>query len=253
MKKLEIKKLHLKPFMNLVSSISKVDNFISLRITEDAVNSSVWFPDKDAVKKISMPIETFFEVAANTPAHNGLLMCFYNGTVVNSIMKRFEGPSPISAVLSIRDGEDGQLHVDSLTLKNDSLKIKIPCSDPSTGFQELPAQAVDTVFNYDSSIYEFELSSEKKSKFEDLTNIDPDVHVFTISNRSDGMYMHGSTYELRVSEEVPESAEEINVNIFKKFLTVLDKDDYLVRVSHDKTFFESLHRDVRIVFANAEY
>jgi hypothetical protein len=32
----------------------------------------------------------------------------------------------------------------------------------------------------------------------------------------------------------------------------LDKDDYKVSVSEDRTFFESQQKDVKIVFSNAE-
>lgn len=249
MKKIKIEKVQLGQFIDLINSIGKVDKFISLRMNEEKMKSSVFFPGKDAVKAISLPIEEFFDF--KTPPDRNIKMCFYDGTVVNSILKKFEGPGIISAEITVKESgnEENELYATALTLYNQALKITISCTDPESGFIELTPAQIDAVFDTSNSMFSFTLESSQINKFEDLMNIDKDKSTFSISSKEDGIYLSGTSYDYQVSEK--SSGKQETQYLFKKFFTVLDKDDYKVSVLNDKTFFESEQKDVRIVFSNA--
>jgi hypothetical protein len=250
MKKIKIEKLHLEPFVDLIDSIGKVDKFISLRVDSVNVKSSVYFPEKDAVKAISLPVDGFFEF--KTELDRNIKMCFYNGEPVNSNLNKFNGPGIISAEISVKEAENdsGELYATSLTVYNEHLKIEIGCADPDTGFIELTPGQLDAVFDTSKCTLSFDLDASQKTKFEDLMRIDPEKKVFSITAKDTGVYLSGSSYDYQVTEKAPGTSEK--QHLFKKFFGVLDKDDYKVSVSEDRTFFESQQKDVKIVFSNAE-
>ena len=243
MKKVKIEQLNLGSFIELIESISKVDKFISLKIEPESIKSTVYFPEKDAVKVLSIPTEQMF--AEVKGLDESFKMCFFNGEVINSILKRFVGPGKVSAEIAV-EGDD--LAAKSLLVYNSDLRIKITCSDPASGFTELKDDIIERVFDTSAASFEFDLESSQKSKFEDLTKIDPDRLTFSVSTNDEGVYLSGTSYQYQVSERGGDNENE--VHLFKKFLNVLDKDDYTVKVSDERTFFESQQRDVRIVFSN---
>lgn len=248
MKKIKIEQLKVGQLVELIDSIKKVDSYISLKVEPEAVKSSVYFPDKDAVKSISLPFENFFKMEKELT--DTFKMCFYDGSFVNAILKRFVGPGVASAVIELTETESGELHAKSLTVQNSELKIKITCSDPETGFVELTDEQISHVFNSSSADFSFELTSAQKNKFESLFSIDADKQIFSINASDDGVKLSGSSYDYSVTDKSP--GVESKQSLYKKFISVLDNDDYTVKVSEDRTFFESQQRDIKIVFANCE-
>ena len=115
---------------SFVKKLLPIDKFIFMKIGQEGTVSSVYFPERDAVKLVNTPTKDIFETDITQPVK----VSFYNGTKVIDALAHFNGDVKGRIKYSEYDGE---LMASDFILENEDLQINLACSDPSLSFMEM--------------------------------------------------------------------------------------------------------------------
>ena len=233
----KIKKIDGYELSTFVKKLLPIDKFIFMKIGKEGTVSSVYFPERDAVKLVSTPTTDIFEVS------------FYNGTKVIDALSHFNGDIQGRIKYSEIDGE---LMASDFTIENSDLKINLACADPSLSFMEMSKEETDRAFSADGSIFEFDLLTTHVDKMKSLFNLERDDDTFTLCVTDKGVAVQGSSYDATLAHSYEgENAVGEKVVIYKKYINLLDKENYKVVVCSNKVVFKSLDTDTHLTVAVA--
>jgi len=230
---------------SFVKKLLPIDKFIFMKIGQEGTVSSVYFPERDAVKLVNTPTKDIFETDITQPVK----VSFYNGTKVIDALTHFNGDVKGRIKYSEYDGE---LMASDFILENEDLQINLACSDPSLSFMEMSKEETDRAFGTDSKMFEFDLLTTHVDRMKSLFNLDKDEDIFTIYTSDKGIGIKGSSYDATLCRTYDSNVDTgAKVVIYKKYLNLLDKENYKVVVCENKVVFRSLDTNTHLTVAVA--
>jgi hypothetical protein len=230
---------------SFVKKLLPIDKFIFMKIGNVDTVSSVYFPERDAVKLVTTPTKDIFDTEITSP----LKVSFYNGNKVIDALSHFNG----DIKGRIRYTEyDGELMASDFILENEDLKISLACTDPSLSFMEMSKEETDRAFGTDSSLFQFDLLTTHVDKMKSLFNLDKDEDIFTLYISEKGIAIKGTSYDATLCHSYNSDSDVgSKVVIYKKYINLLDKENYRVVVCENKVVFRSLDTSTLLTVAVA--
>jgi len=230
---------------SFVKKLLPIDKFIFMKIGNVDTVSSVYFPERDAVKLVTTPTKDIFDTEITSP----LKVSFYNGNKVIDALSHFNG----DIKGRIRYTEyDGELMASDFILENEDLKISLACTDPSLSFMEMSKEETDRAFGTDSSLFQFDLLTTHVDKMKSLFNLDKDEDIFTLYISEKGIAIKGTSYDATLCHSYNSDSDVgSKVVIYKKYINLLDKENYKVVVCENKVVFRSLDTSTLLTVAVA--
>jgi len=226
-----IKKIDGYELSTFVKKLLPIDKFIFMKIGKEGTVSSVYFPERDAVKLVSTPTSDIFDTEITDPVK----VSFYNGSKVIDALSHFNGDVQGKIKYSEIDGE---LMASDFTLANDDLQINLACADPSLSFMEMSKEETDRAFGTDGSIFQFDLLTTHVDKMKSLFNLEREEDTFTLAVNDKGVAVQGLSYDATLAHTYEgDGAEGQKVVIYKKYINLLDKENYKVSVCENKVVF----------------
>jgi hypothetical protein len=241
----KIKKIDAYELSTFIKKLLPIDKFIFMKIGKDETVSSVYFPERDAVKLVNMPTKDIFEADITTP----LKVSFYNGSKVIDALSHFN--NDIKGRISYTE-YNGELMASDFTIENSDLKINLACADPSLSFMELSKDEMSRAFSTDNSMFEFDLLTTHVDRIKSLFNLDKEDDTFTLYLSDKGISIKGTSFDSLITGSYKgDSSVGSKVVIYKKYLNLLDKENYKVIVCENKVVFKSLDTNTNLTVAVA--
>ena len=240
-----IKKIDGYELSTFVKKLLPIDKFIFMKIGKEGTVSSVYFPERDAVKLVSTPTSDIFD----TDIESSIKVSFYNGTKVIDALSHFNGD--IQGKIKYTE-IDGDLMASDFTLENDDLKINLACADPSLSFMEMSKEETDRAFSIEGSIFQFDLLTTHVDKMKSLFNLERDEDTFTLAVTDKGVAVQGPSFDATLAHSYEgDNVVGEKVVIYKKYINLLDKENYKVVVCSNKVVFKSLDTNTHLTVAVA--
>jgi hypothetical protein len=242
---LKLEKIDNYELSSFIKKLIPIDKFIFLKIGKDEMVSSVYFPERDAVKLVNVSSKDVLKGDIKKP----IKVSFYNGSKVIDALSHFSGDIKGSIKYSELDGE---LMASDFVLQNEDLEISLACVDPSLSFMEMSKDETDRAFGTDSRLFEFDLLTTHVDKMKSLFNLEKEEDTFTLKLSDKGVSVKGNTYDAVLSHQYEgDSPIGTNVIIYKKYINLLDKENYKVIVCSNKVVFKSLDTNTHLTVAVA--
>lgn len=240
-----IKKINGYELSSFVKKLLPIDKFIFMKIGNQETVSSVYFPERDAVKLVSSPTKDIFDSEIDAP----LKVSFYNGNKVIDALGHFNG----DIQGKIRCIEyDGELMATDFILENEDLQISLACTDPSLSFMEMSKDETDRAFGTDANMFQFDLLTTHVDKMKSLFNLDKEEDIFTLYTSEKGIGIKGTSYDATLCHSYETNTDVgSKVIIYKKYINLLDKENYRVIVCDNKVVFRSLDTNTYLTVAVA--
>lgn len=235
--KIKIDKVNQANFIQFISKMKTIENFISLSIENNQLESIAYLPQRDAIKRYATNLEDIFD--GFQPTHKvdkKIKIAFFDGSKLIEALRQFKSDM-VFAEIDLTENENDFIAT-RFRIYNDSMEINLACSDPSFGFKELTHDQIQNVFNQNGAAMIFELDNETLQKVKSLSLLEKD-ETFQIETASNGVRIIGSTYSTLVSASGTKNGESIVVTLFKKYLNLLDREDYNVNLFDNKIMFTS--------------
>lgn len=246
MKSTQIEKIDGYEVGSFIKKLLPIDKFIFLKIGRETTVSSVYFPERDAVKLVKVKTQDLLDVNVDKP----IKVSFYNGTKVVDALSFFNGD--IKGKINYSE-LDGELMASDFVISNEDLEINLACADPSLSFMEMSKDEMERAFSTDDSIFEFEILTTHVDRMKSLFSLDRDEDTFRLKINGKGVSVKGSSYDATIVHNYEGSAKEGDeVIIYKKYLNLLDKENYKVMVCENKIVFKSLDTDTLLTVAVAQ-
>ena len=230
---------------SFVKKLLPIDKFIFIKIGTEKTVSSVYFPERDAVKLVKVNTSDLLDVNLEKPVK----VSFYNGTKVVEALSHFNGD--IKGSIKYEDVDD-ELMASDFKLQDDDLEINLACADPSLSFMEMSKEEMERAFGTDRSLFEFDLLTTHVDRIKSLFNLEKDEETFTLYVNESGIGIKGNSYDANIVYSYEGDAEKgTQVIVYKKYLNLLDKENYKVIVCDNKIVFKSLDTDTFLTVAVA--
>jgi len=243
---LTLEKIDSYELKSFIKKLLPIDKFIFMKINDSNTTSSVYFPERDAVKLVNVGTPDMFKGDISTP----IKVSFYNGTKVIDALSHFSG-SDITGLIKYEE-IDNELMASDFTLRSDDLEINLACADPSLSFMEMSEEETRRAFGTDSNMFSFELLNAHIDKMKSLFNLDKEDEVFTLEVTDKGINVKGNSYNANLTHSFEGSpAVGTSVVIYKKYINLLDKESYKVNVCENKVVFHSLDTETSLTVAVA--
>jgi len=225
-----------------VKKLLPIDKFIFMKVGPEGTMSSVYLPERDAVKLVKQNTSEIFEGQLEEPVK----VSFYNGSKVIEALGHFNG----DVTGRIKYSElDGEMMASDFVIENDDLTINLACADPSLSFMEMTKDEMGRAFSTDAKLFQFDLLTTQVDRMKSLFALDKDEEVFTLYTSGDAVKIKGKSYDSNVCHGA--EGEGGSVTIYKKYLGLLDKENYRVIVCSNKVVFRSLDTDTVLTVAVA--
>ena len=137
MQELQINKIEALELQSFVKKLLSIDKFIFMKVSAEKTVSSVFLPQRDAVKLVSVDTKDLFDVEGTID--KTIKVSFFNGSKVIDALSHFNGE--IKGTIVYQDYGDEYIATDFIVY-DDNLKINLFCSDPSLSFMEMSDMAV---------------------------------------------------------------------------------------------------------------
>lgn len=244
---LKIKKINGSEFQTFVKKLLSIDKFIFMKIANEQIISSVYLPQKDAVKLTSLKTSDMFEI--EEPAKTPIKISFFNGNKVIDALSHF-GEEVSAKITYQKTGDD--LVATDFTVEDENLKINLYCADPSLNFMEMTDEEIKRAFSTTGKAFSFELLTVHVDKMKSLFKLEDDKELFKFKVSEKGIHVSGERYDAVLSHQVELHDKSINeVSIYKKYIPILDKENYKVVVCENKVIFRSLDTNTVLTVAVA--
>lgn len=228
-----------------VKKLLPIDKFIFLKIGKEGTVSSVYFPERDAVKLANTPTKDLFE----SDIDKTIKVSFYNGVKVIDALAHFNG----DLRGRIKYNEiDNECMASDFILENDDLQINLACADPSLSFMEMSKEEISRAFDTEAKLFEFDLLTTHVDRMKSLFNLEKEEDTFTLYISDNGISIKGTSFDAilcRSYEGI--SSVGTQVVIYKKYINLLDKENYRVMVCDNKVVFRSLDTNTLLTVAVA--
>jgi hypothetical protein len=247
--KIKIDKVDQNNFIGFVNRLKVIDTFIYFKIKDEVVQASAYLPQRDAVKHHRIPVSQVFQLedgAINTSKE--LKIAFFDAGRLTDAFKQFEFGNIQAEIEFVENDED--FVATEFRIFNNELEIKLACSEPSLGYKDLTDAQIAGIFNIDAANYVFDMDYTATSKVRSLFGLDKE-ETFTISTNAEGVRMKGKTYNYLVTDSF-QGTNPGNVTLFKKYLNLLDKEDYSANVMDNRVVLRSKDSETLLTIATCQ-
>lgn len=244
--KLSIDRVDQHSLTSFINRVKLIDSFIYFKIHDGHIVSSVYLPQRDAVKHHRLQAESLFHVSEWPDTDKEFKIAFFDGNKVIEALKHFEQDAISAEVEFIENDED--LVASTFRLFNDELEIVLSCSDPSLGFKDLTADQLQNIFSKEGSKFDFNLDTHMLSKVKNLFSLDKD-ETFSIKANGTGVNVKGKTFNVIIN---PDSNGGGDVTLYKKYMNLLDREEQGVYVSDSKVVFSSRESETLLTIATCQ-
>lgn len=247
--KIKIDKVDQNNFIGFVNRLKVIDTFIYFKIKDEVVQASAYLPQRDAVKHHRVPVSQVFQLedgAINTSKE--LKIAFFDAGRLTDAFKQFEFGNIQAEIEFVENDED--FVATEFRIFNNELEIKLACSEPSLGYKDLTDAQIAGIFNIDAANYVFDMDYTATSKVRSLFGLDKE-ETFTISTNKEGVRMKGKTYNYLVTDSF-QGTNPGNVTLFKKYLNLLDKEDYSANVMDNRVVLRSKDSETLLTIATCQ-
>ena len=250
----KIKITNKEEFKFFIKKLLAVEKFLFIKITDKNVISSVYFPLKDAVKAISVPLSDMFEFDGKIP-DKPIKVSFFNGSKIIDALSFLEGD--ISAIMSCGLSDDGNSYVvDDFKLYDGTSKIKLYIGDPRISFMEMTKDEMAKAFSTNAAVYKFNMNVDDVNKLNSLFKLDDsstanESKTFRMRIENGKLLVAGQNYDhvLKDKVDILDQGGVTEVYIYRKFIPLLDKESYEVTMCVNKVFLKSNDSAALITFA----
>lgn len=249
--KIKIDKVDQNNFIGFVNRLKVIDTFIYFKIKDEVVQASAYLPQRDAVKHHRVPVSHVFQLEDGTLESAGskeLKIAFFDASRLTDAFKQFEFGNVRAEIEFVENEED--FVATEFRVYNEELEIKLACSEPSLGYKDLTDSQIQAIFNVDAAKYVFDMDYTAISKVRSLFGLDKE-ETFSITTNKDGVRMKGKTYNYLVTEGF-EGAKCNDVTLFKKYLNLLDKEDYSANVMDNRVVLRSKDSETLLTIATCQ-
>ena len=247
--KVTINKVDQTNFINFVNRLKVIDTFIYFKIKGGVVQASAYLPQRDAVKHHRLPLGEVFQIEdGHITTDKELKIAFFDASRLTDAFKQFESDSIKAEIEFIENDED--FVATGFKIYNDELEITLACSEPSLGYKDLTDVQIQSIFNIDAANYVFDMDVSTTSKVKSLFTLDKE-ETFSISANGDGVRMKGKTYNMLVTPDY-DGSNPGNVTLFKKYLNLLDKEDYSANVMDNRVVLRSKDSETLLTIATCQ-
>lgn len=231
--KLKIDRIDQHALTNFINRVKLIDSFIYMKIVNGRIESSVYLPQRDAVKSHVVNMDQIFQTNEIVPSDKELKIAFFDGAKVIEAIKHFEHDAIKGEIEFIENDEE--YVASTFRIYNDELEVKLSCSEPSLGFKDLTKEQQEAIFSRENSAFNFEIDTHMINKVKNLFNLDSE-ETFSIKANGSGVNVDGKSFSVVVN---PESKGAGDATVYKKYLNLLDKEEQNVFVSSSKVVFQS--------------
>lgn len=247
--KVTINKVDQTNFISFVNRLKVIDTFIYFKIKDGVVQASAYLPQRDAVKHHRLPIGEVFQIEDGAiTTDKELKIAFFDASKLTDAFKQFDSDSIQGEIEFIENDED--CVATQFKIFNDELEITLSCSEPSLGYKDLTDSQIQNIFNIDSANYVFEMDVTTTSKVKSLFGLDKE-ETFSISANGDGVRMKGKTYNMLVTPDY-QGNNPTKVTLFKKYLNLLDREDYAANVMDNRVVLRSKDSETLLTIATCQ-
>lgn len=245
MQEIKFNKIDGHELSGFVKKLLPIDKFIFMKIAANGTTSSVYLPERDAVKLVNQKTSDIFDATFEKPVK----VSFYNGSKVIDALSHFSGD--VKGRIRYNTVDDELLASDFI-VEDDNLTINLACADPSLSFMEMSMDEVQMAFGTDSKLFEFDLLTTQVDRMKSLFNLDKDEEVFSLYVSGGDVKIKGKSYDSSLSHVAGDVATEgTTVTAYKKYISLLDKENYRVVVCENKVVFRSLDTSTALTIALA--
>lgn len=244
--KIKIKKVDQNNFISFVNRLKVIDSFISFKIKDGIVQASAYLPQRDAVKHHKTNLDQIFQIeTGQIKTSKELKIAFFDASKLTDAFKQFEYDSIAGEFEFIENEED--CVASTFRIYNDELEIKLACSEPSLGYKDLTDAQIKSIFNVDAAKYKFDIDYTTLNKVRSLFGLDKE-ETFSIEANGKGVKLTGATYNMLVTPDYVGEAGN-KVTLFKKYLNLLDKEDYAAHVMDNRIVLSSNESETLLTIA----
>ena len=247
--KISIDKVDQNNFIGFVNRLKVIDTFIYFKIKDGVIQASAYLPQRDAVKHHRVPVGQVFQLEEGAiSTTKELKIAFFDASRLTDAFKQFEFGNVQAESEFVENDED--FVATEFRIFNNELEIKLACSEPSLGYKDLTDSQIQAIFNIDATNYVFDMDYTATSKVRSLFGLDKE-ETFTITTNKDGVRMKGKTYNYLVTDGF-EGENGKDVTLFKKYLALLDKEDYSANVMDNRVVLRSKDSETLLTIATCQ-
>lgn len=249
--KIKIDKVDQNNFIGFVNRLKVIDAFIYFKIKDGVIQASAYLPQRDAVKHHRVAVDSVFqmdEAMLEQAGSKELKIAFFDASRLTDAFKQFEFGNMQAEIEFIENDED--FIASEFRVFNDELEIKLACSEPSLGYKDLTDSQIQTIFNVESATNVFDMDWAAIAKVRSLFGLDKE-ETFSITTNTDGVRMKGKTYDYLVTAGF-DGSNGTNVTLFKKYLNLLDKEDYSANVMDNRVVLRSKDSETLLTIATCQ-
>jgi hypothetical protein len=244
--KITIQKVDQTNFINFINRLKVIDSFVYFKIKGGTIQASAYLPQRDAVKHHRLPISQIFQIEEGTiTTTKELKVAFFDAQKLTDAFKQFEYDSIQGEIEFLENDED--FVATSFRIFNDELEIKLACSEPSLGYKDLTDSQISSIFNVEDASFKFEMDYGTLNKVKNLFGLDKE-ETFSIEANGKGVKLTGNTYNMLVTPDY-EGTSGKKVTLFKKYLNLLDKEDYTANVLENRVVMKSNDSETLLTIA----
>jgi hypothetical protein len=189
-----------------------------------------------------------FQIAEPITTEKELKIAFFDATKLTDAFKQFEYDSIQGEIEFIENADD--FVATSFRIFNDELEINLACSEPSLGYKDLTDSQIATIFNVEEANYKFDMDLATLNKVKSLFGLDKE-ETFSIEANGKGVKLTGNTYNMLVTPDYDGKAGG-KVTLFKKYLNLLDKEDYTANVMDNRVVLRSNESETLLTIATCQ-
>lgn len=240
-KVITIDKINTGALTSFIKKLLSIDKFVYLKLENSDITSNVYLPEHDAIKQQITEIDTLFELDNSQLKGNIFKISFYNGNRVIDALKSF-GLENIRAEVSFEETDSGWIATNFLISNIDKTdKIQLACADPSINFMDLTQAQVDSIYDDSDKMFKFTIDNDAISKLESRLNLDKEVDTFMIVLKDGKVWFKSpnDTYNTLIRDAKDASSDDESVLVYKRYLSLLDGENYECSVCHNKLILKS--------------
>lgn len=244
--KITINKVDQTNFINFINRLKVIDSFVYFKIKGGTIQASAYLPQRDAVKHHRLPIGQIFQIEEGSiTTTKELKVAFFDAQKLTDAFKQFDYDSICGEIEFVENDED--FVATSFRIFNDELEIKLACSEPSLGYKDLTDTQISSIFNVDDASFKFDMDYGTLNKVKNLFGLDKE-ETFSIEANGKGVKLTGNTYNMLVTPDY-EGTSGKKVTLFKKYLNLLDKEDYTANVLENRVVMKSNDSETLLTIA----
>jgi hypothetical protein len=246
---IELKNIKTEILKDYIKKLLSMNKFIFLTLNDKKISSSVFLPQRDAVKLANLKSTDIFDLNGNeSKLEEGIKIAFFNGSKVVDALNFFN--KDVSCKIKYDKFGDDLMATD-LILFNSKINIKLYCADPSLSFIEMNTDSIKRAFGTPNTLFEFELLTIHVDEMKKLFSLNKEDEFFWLYSNKEhvGVLAHDSSYDSQISKTFKSTEDECKVLIKKKYIDLLDKENYYIKICENKVVLKSLDSETLITIA----